>query len=210
MLSWLGLEFEVRDSGFDESGIMAEDPRVLTGGLALAKAQTVAEAILAEITPSVIAEKELAPNRNEPILVLGADTVVWHEGEMIGKPNDFDHAREILKKLRGKKHEVYSGVAVVEVLTKKQASVVEKSEVVLKNYHDSELENYLATGEPMGKAGAYMILGKARDLAEEVIGSITNVTGLPLKKTAGLLAEMGVKIEVDVERTVLKKTGFPD
>lgn len=209
LLSWLGLQFEVRPSDFPEEGIEADDARMLTASLAIAKAQTVADKLLAERMPTVRAEKELQPQRVEQLLVLGADTVVSLEGQTIGKPRDLDEAREILKLLRGKTHDVYSGVAVVDPLTRRQKAETELSRVAFRNFSDAELEDYLATSEPLGKAGAYMILGGARIFLERMEGSITNVVGLPLLRVVDMLAEFGVKITVDVVKTIQKKTGFP-
>lgn len=208
LLSWLGLPFEVRPSRFPEEGIEADDARMLTASLALAKAQTVADTLMAEQMPSVRLDKEMQPQRVEQLLVLGADTVVSLEGHTIGKPRDLDHAREILRRLRGKTHEVYSGVAVVDPWGKRQKAETELTRVAFRNFSDTELEQYLSTSEPLGKAGAYMILGGARGFLERMEGSITNVTGLPLLRVVDLLSEFGVKITVDVAKTIERKTGY--
>lgn len=212
LLSWLGIPFEVKVSGFDETGISADDVRVLVGTLATAKAQTVADKFKLTqeemINSGTEREKELAPQKVEPTFVLGADTVVYFEGEVLGKPDDIDHAREILTKLRGKTHEVYSGVALVDVLGQKKKAVTEVSEVAFRDFSDEELENYLATSEPLGKAGGYMIMGKGKELVGGLVGSVTNVTGLPLMRVVDLLNEFGVLIDVDVEGTVMRKTGY--
>lgn len=209
LLSWLGLTFEVRESGFDEEGISADDARMLPAALALAKAETVADWAKTEALPSVMQmEKEVGPQRLDPVYVLGADTVVYCEGEVLGKPRDLDHAREILKKLRGKMHLVYSGVAVVDALTGKQKVVTEESSVTFRDFSDEELEWYIQTSEPLGKAGAYMVQGEGQKLVGSIVGSMTNVIGLPLLRVVDLLNDFGVKVEVDVMKTIEKKTGF--
>jgi len=208
LLSWLGIPFEVRESGFDETGISSPDAKMLTSALAIAKAQTVAEKMKVELMPSVRIEKEMVPQRVEPTFVLGADTVVFLEGETIGKPRDLDHAREILQKLRGKTHEVYTGVAIVDVLTNKQKAFSDKSLVTFRDFSDKELEDYIATSEPMGKAGAYMVVGKAKDLVAGIEGSVTNVVGLPLLRVAEMMGGLGIKIEVDVAKAIEEKTGY--
>ncbi len=208
LLSWLGLPFEARESGFEEQGIAADDVHILVGTLALAKAETIVDQVKQEAFPLAKLEKEVDPLRIEPIYVLGADTVVYLEGEVMGKPKDLDHAREILTKLRGKMHKVFTGVALVEALTGKQKTVTEESSVKFRDYSDVELENYLASSEPLGKAGAYMIQGLGKNLAQEVKGSMTNVIGLPLVRVVELLAEFGVKTAVDVGKTIERKTGY--
>ena len=209
LLSWLGLTFEVRESGFDEEGIAADDARMLTAALALAKAETVVDQIKVDVFPAVVQlEKEMAPQRFDPVYVLGADTVVCCEGEVLGKPRDLDHAREMLKKLRGKTHLVYSGVAVVDVMTGKQKAVTEESSVTFRDFGDEELEWYVSTSEPLGKAGAYMVQGEGQKLVAAVVGSMTNVIGLPLLRVVDLLNDFGVKVGVDVAKTIERKTGF--
>lgn len=209
LLSWLGLSFEVRESGFDEEGIAADDVRMLTAALALAKAQTVADSMKGELVPALVTlEKEVAPKRVEQVLVVGGDTVVYLHGEVMGKPRDLDHARQMLQKLRGQTHLVYSGVAVVDVLTGRQKAVTEESSVVFRDFSDEEMEMYLATSEPLGKAGGYMVQGLGKNLVAQVEGSMTNVIGLPLLRVVDLLTDFGVKIDVDVPGTIEKKTGF--
>ena len=209
LLSWLGLAFEVRESGFNEEGINADDVRMLTAALALAKAQTIAEQIKIEEFPAIVsAEKELAPKRFNPTYVLGADTVVYVQGEVMGKPRDLDHAREMLKKLRGQTHLVYSGVALIDALTGKQKAVTEESSVTFRDFSDDELEWYIGTSEPLGKAGAYMVQGEGQRLVAQVAGSMTNVIGLPLLRVVDLLGDFGVKVGVDVPKTIERKTGF--
>lgn len=210
LLSWLGLTFEVRESGFDETGIGADDVRMLTAALAMAKAQTVADQVKVEVFPTVASlEKELAPKRFNPTYVLGADTVVYAQGEVMGKPKDLDQAREMLKKLRGQTHLVYSGVALIDALTGKQKAVTEESSVTFRDFSDEEMEWYVSTSEPLGKAGAYMVQGEGRRLVASVAGSMTNVIGLPLLRVVDLLADFGVSISVDVPKTIQRKTGFP-
>lgn len=208
LLSWLGIPFEVRISGFDEDGFINEDVRMLVGGLAQAKAQVIVDQLKQELAPMTKLEKEISPPRMEQTLVLGADTVVVVDGEVIGKPKDIDHAREILVKLRDRSHEVYCGVTLIDVLTGKVKTGVDESRVTFRDYSNQEIEDYLATSEPLGKAGAYMILGGARKLVDKVEGSITGVTGLPLYLVAQLLNEFGVAVKVDVAGTIRRKTGY--
>jgi septum formation protein len=208
LLSWLGIPFEVKVSGFDESGVTVDDPFILTTSLALAKAMTVVDVMKGELQGQSSVEKEIAPRKVEQVYVIGADTIVFFEGEVIGKPKNIDEARQFLLRLRGQQHQVYTGVAVVDLLTgeHKESSVV--SEVSMKDYSDEMLEMYLSTSEPLGKAGGYRLLGKGKELVAQVNGSATNVSGLPLVKVAEILQELGIKIEVDVVKTIERKTGY--
>lgn len=193
LLGWLEIPFVVEESGFDERSVEESDPEALVGTLAVAKARAVA-------------------GRLNEGLVIGSDTVVAlgeeEETEIIGKPKDLEEAREILEKLRGRAHKVYTGVAVVEVETGEIRVEVVESEVSFRDYSDKELEAYLESGESIGKAGAYQITGGASRLVEDVVGSVTSVVGLPLIETAALLEEFGVMIPVRVAQVIADKTGY--
>lgn len=209
LLGWLGIPFTVQESGFDEERIEADDPETLARTLALAKAQTVVDKVRATLPPKVQLEKELTPPRHEPMYVLGGDLLIVIEGEILGKPRDLSHAREMLLKMKGKTHEVYTGVAIVDVWTGKHKEVVEKSSVTFRNFSDQVLEDYVNSSEPLlHNAGAYMIQGKGKVLVEKFEGSLTNIIGLPLHRVAELLEEFGIKVPVDVAETIRRKTGY--
>lgn len=123
-------------------------------------------------------------------VVLGADTVVVVDGVPFGKPVDAADARRMLRQLRGRMHEVVTGVAAVSGAREATRAVV--SRVLMRAYDDGALEAYLAGGEPLDKAGAYALQGAGHDLVIAVIGSYTNVVGLPLAATRELLAGFGV------------------
>ena len=123
-------------------------------------------------------------------VVLGADTVVVVDGVPFGKPVDAADARRMLLRLRGRMHEVVTGVAAVG--GGREATRVVVSQVLMRAYDDGTLEAYLAGGEPLDKAGAYALQGAGQNLVAAVIGSYTNVVGLPLVATRELLAEFGV------------------
>ena len=129
-------------------------------------------------------------------VILGADTVVVVDGEALGKPVDPADARAMLRRLQGREHEVITGVAVVDARTGRSGARAVVSRVRMAEYGEPEIERYVATGEPLDKAGAYAIQGQGGALVAGLEGSFSNVVGLPLEETAGLLAAFGVAVSV--------------
>lgn len=126
-------------------------------------------------------------------LVLAADTVVVIDGEALGKPLDRAAARMMLRRLRGRPHAVITGVAVMRAPAGPGAWAAEVSTVVMRAVSDAEIARYVATDEPMDKAGAYAVQGEGARLVVAVIGSYSNVIGLPLAATRRLLAGAGLR-----------------
>jgi len=124
-------------------------------------------------------------------IVLGADTEVVLDGEVFGKPRDQADAAAMLRRLSGRRHQVLSSVALVSAA--REAQVMSVSEVEFAELTDAEIERYIATGEPMGKAGAYAIQGRGEVFIRHLSGSYSGVMGLPLHDTAKLLREFGVR-----------------
>jgi septum formation protein len=124
-------------------------------------------------------------------VVLGADTVVVIEGEALGKPADPADARAMLRRLRGREHEVITGLAVVDARSGRSETHSVVSRVRMADYGEPEIERYVATGEPLDKAGAYAVQGIGALFVEEVYGNYTNVVGLPLPLTYRLFRELG-------------------
>jgi septum formation protein len=122
-----------------------------------------------------------------PIVVLGADTEVVLDGHVLGKPGDAADAGRMLKALRGRVHEVITGVALVEAPAGREETAVVTTRVTMAGYSDAEIEAYVATGEPLDKAGAYAVQGLGARLVAEVDGCFTNVVGLPVTTTRRLL-----------------------
>lgn len=129
-------------------------------------------------------------------VILGADTVVVVDGEALGKPVDPADARTMLRRLQGREHQVITGVAVVDARTGRSGARAVVSRVRMAEYGEPEIERYVATGEPLDKAGAYAIQGQGGALVAGLEGSFSNVVGLPLEETAGLLAAFGVAVSV--------------
>jgi septum formation protein len=124
--------------------------------------------------------------------VLGADTEVVLDGEVFGKPRDADDAVRMIKRLCGRTHEVLSAVALRwQDQTEVEISV---SKVTLRRLAAADIERYVATGEPMDKAGGYAIQGRAAAFVTRLEGSYSGVVGLPLAETAALLARIGISV----------------
>jgi len=125
-------------------------------------------------------------------VVLAADTVVVVDGLVLGKPSGPEEAREMLVRLRGRWHEVITGVAVIDAGTGRAASTTAVSRVLMANYSDATVEAYVASGSPFDKAGGYAIQDLDGALVDGVVGSYTNVIGLPAEATRRLLEDFGV------------------
>ncbi|MGH9727347.1 MAG: Maf family protein [Candidatus Acidiferrales bacterium] len=122
-------------------------------------------------------------------VIIGADTVVVIDNEILGKPSSPENAREMLRRLSGKSHEVYTGLAI---LTGNGAArtAVERTRVTFERLNEKEIENYIASGEPFDKAGAYAIQGRGGKFISHIEGCYFNVMGLPLSRLYSLLHEI--------------------
>ena len=150
--------------------------------LARAKARAVARRVTAK------AADEAAGR----IVVLGADTEVFVDGRALGKPVDASDAGRMLRALRGRVHEVITGLALVEVGGGREETASVITRVRMAEYSEAALEAYVATGEPFDKAGGYAVQGEGGRLVAEVDGCFTNVVGLPVETTRRLLAAWGL------------------
>ena len=158
----LGFDFVVVVSDVPEEARPDEEPASLVLRLAREKAAAVAR---------------LHPDA----WVLGADTTVVLSGEALGKPVDRNEARDMLNRLSGRSHHVMTGVALIGPTGQVEEETVDVSEVEFRVLRDAEIDAYVATGEPLDKAGAYGIQGGAAAFVARVSGSYTNVVGLPLE-----------------------------
>jgi nucleoside triphosphate pyrophosphatase len=127
-------------------------------------------------------------------IVLGADTIVVLDGDVLGKPAGPDEARAMLGRLRGRAHLVITGVAVLAAATGQAESAAVVSRVFMARFGDDVIDDYVRGGEPLDKAGAYAIQGLGGTLVVGLIGSYSNVIGLPLGETRRLLAAFGVPL----------------
>ncbi|MBA3962844.1 MAG: septum formation protein Maf [Chthoniobacterales bacterium] len=125
-------------------------------------------------------------------VVLAADTLVAVDSEIIGKPADLADARRILARLSGREHTVSTGVSLGCLTTGKTETFTVSSQVLFKKWNASQIEDYLRKVEPLDKAGAYAAQGKGSAIIARIIGSRSNVIGLPMEKVTPALARFGV------------------
>ena len=125
-------------------------------------------------------------------IVIAADTIVWHEGRVYGKPHSECEAAQMLRALSGRAHAVYTGVSVLK--DGRESLAAERSAVHFRALSEAEIAAYIATGEPMDKAGAYGIQGRASLFVEGIEGDYFNVVGLPLCRLGLMLRELGVSL----------------
>jgi len=127
-------------------------------------------------------------------LVIGADTLVVCSGRVLGKPADAREAEKMLRLLQGRQHDVYTGVTVVEKPAGRVLVACEQTRVKFKPLTESEIKRYVATGEPLGKAGAYAAQGLGAIFIDGIKGCFFNVVGLPVARLAQMLKEFGVDV----------------
>ena len=177
LLRILLADFHVAPSSFDESAFSPDgkSPENLVVLLALGKARAV--------------HKEIGG------VVIGADTVVSLGRRILGKPRDVEEAREMLRVLRMDKHQVVTGLAVIDDSGKTQSECL-GTVVTFRQYTDDEIETYLATGDSLDKAGAYAIQHPGFHPASRIDGCYYNVMGLPLCKLAHMLRQAGVQLDL--------------
>lgn len=164
----------------DETPLRAEHPRSLAKRLSRSKAETALEML----------KKEGAPT---DAFILAADTVVSVGRRILPKAEVSDEAAYCLRLLSGRSHRVYTGVCMINPAGKVRQRLVE-TRVRFKRLSSEELEAYLASGEWRGKAGGYAVQGLAGSFVVKIVGSYTNIVGLPLQETIGLLAADGYKV----------------
>lgn len=172
-LTQLGLRFEILSADIPEQPQPGQTPADYARAIAIDKARAAAQ---------------LAPR---PLPVLGADTDVAIDGDILGKPRDRDDAIAMLLRLSGRQHEVYSAVALVD--GERVESVVVVTRVQVGVIDAAEAGAYWDSGEPRDKAGAYALQGLAGRWIVGIEGSVSNVVGLPLYETVGLLKRFGLK-----------------
>ena len=135
-------------------------------------------------------EKALSVMSDGDDVIVGADTVVWHDRRILGKPVGADEAREMLRQLSGDWHKVYTGVTVLH--NGQTRTEVEITRVLMRPLTEAQIDAYVRTGEPMDKAGAYGIQDRGALLVERVEGDFYNVMGLPLYRLSRMLEQAGL------------------
>lgn len=137
-------------------------------------------------------------NSLQSAFVIGADTIVVDGDEILGKPQDGKDAARILEQLRGRTHQVLSGIALYNLSSGDVQSRLVCTEVKMREYTEDEVHNYITSGDPLDKAGAYGIQNRDFNPAPELTGCYANVMGLPLCHLAVLMNDMGIKADSKV------------
>ncbi len=170
LLSLIGIAHDVRPANIDESYFAGEEPRAHALRLARGKAEAIA-----------------APDA----VTIGSDTIVILDGELLGKPADADEAATTLRRLSGRTHTVITAVAVH--WRDRLVADAEEVTVTFRSLSDAEIADYIATGEPRDKAGAYGIQGYGATIVDRVDGDYFAVMGLPLNRLTRLLESLGLE-----------------
>ena len=171
-----GIAFEVCAPQVEEAWRPGEAARTMVARLAEAKARATATQV---------------ESSKQDCIVIGADTAVELDGEILGKPRDAAHAREMLATFSGRTHHVLTGIFLLRLPDGATRSGVESTSVTFVPLEREEIETYVASGEPLDKAGAYAIQGRAGRFIPRIEGCYFNVVGLPLVRLHALLRELG-------------------
>jgi septum formation protein len=183
LLESLGLNFLVHPSGADEDMEGIPAPAEYVTHLARRKAERVAAVY-----------KDKAREEGRPYVVLSADTTVVVDGLMLGKPTSEAHARELLMRLEGRRHTVFTGVCVMDAESGRAKTGFSTTDVWMRPLTREEIDRYIASGEPMDKAGAYAIQGLGAVLVRRIEGDYFTVVGLPVGLVVDYLEEFGIRV----------------
>ncbi len=175
LLRQVGIPFQIVIPGVSEIKFSSLPPQEMVARLSLEKALAVS-------------------TRLEEGIILAADTVVLHRGVIMGKPADQKDARRMLRLLSGDQHTVLTGLTLLDATSGKYECRVSETKVWIRELSESDLDAYVATGEPLDKAGAYGIQGRAALFVEKIEGCYFNVVGLPLNLLYDLMQRMQIRI----------------
>ncbi|MDH3446112.1 MAG: Maf family protein [Deltaproteobacteria bacterium] len=187
ILALLGLPFEVIAPCFEEvvAGHRPIEEEVLD--FAIAKAASVAAA-------------------HPHSVVIGSDTMISIDGEKFGKPTGANDAKRMLRVFSGRRHRIFTSVAILDGAGGPGLHAVEEVSVVMRAFTDKEIESYLACGESLDKAGAYSIQGEGRRLIDSIEGDFLAAVGMPLRPIARYFQKRGVGFPLDVEKIYSEKS----
>jgi MAF protein len=189
LLGLLGLNYQVLPAEVDESVISDEKPQDYVLRLARIKSLSV--------TP-------LPPS----VLVIAADTAVVDGEKILGKPATSLQAREMLQTLRGREHQVYTGIAVRDISSGAIHSDLCFTNVLMRPYQETEIDDYVSSGDPLDKAGAYAIQHRDFNPVQKITGCYANVVGLPLCHLTDLLRRLELKIPKDITQGCRTPQGY--
>ena len=190
LLEQIGAEFVICPAKGEEV-ITETDPSAVVMELSRQKAEEVAYGVL------IYNEQHADLTTPQDILVIGADTVVAYENQILGKPKDEEDARRMLTMLSGKTHSVYTGVTFVFIDKEGRTGehcFFEKTDVCMYPLKEEEIDRYIQSGDPMDKAGSYGIQGRFAIHIKEIRGDYNNVVGLPVARLYQELQKLGVSI----------------
>lgn len=182
LLGWTGLGFSVHPADIDESILPGETPQAYVSRLGLQKAQA-------------------ASRQNPGSLVLAADTTVADQGQILGKPLNGEDAGQMLGRLRGHVHQVHTALALIDPASGRTVTEVCTTPVEMREYTREEIDDYVATGDPLDKAGAYAIQHAGFHPVINMNGCFACVIGLPLCHLLRGLRELGFEPQSDIPRT---------
>ena len=175
LLTQIGLEFQVVVSNVEEK-VTATAPAAVVEELSAQKA----EGVLLQMKEQVHSENSCGTEELQDCLVIGSDTIVAVDGQILGKPKDAEDAKRMLRMLQGRTHEVYTGVTVLRMNTEERRTFHEGTKVLFFPMTEEEIETYVATNDPLDKAGAYGIQGFCARYIRGIEGDYNNVVGLPV------------------------------
>jgi septum formation protein len=192
LLEQIGVEFEICPAKGEEV-VTKTDPAEVVLELSKQKAEEIAAGVLSynESHPELVTPQD--------ILVIGADTVVAYDGKILGKPQDEADARQTLAMLSGQVHSVFTGVTLVFIDKSGRTgeyAFFEKTDVSVYPMDEAEIARYVASGEPMDKAGSYGIQGRFASHIEKIDGDYNNVVGLPVARLYQELKRLGYDLQI--------------
>ncbi len=190
LIQLLGLPWQVIVADVDESSVDHPDPAINV----ILTAQLKAEAV-----------SSLAPADG---IIIAADTIVVLDGQVLGKPPGEAAARIMLQKLRGRTHQVFTGLTIINKITKQIVTDVAAIDVPMRDYSDREIEAYIATGDPFDKAGAYAIQHLGFHPVADFSGCFAGVVGLPLCHLVRSLRKSGVTVQIDIANVCQRHNNY--
>ena len=180
LIRLLGRAVSIRPVAVDEESITYPDPAVNVVRTARLKAETAANAL------------------DEAAIVIAADTTVALGDEMLNKPAGPSAARAMLRRLRGRTHQVHTGLVVLQTGTERTVTAVSTTDVTMRRYTDAEIDAYVASGDPLDKAGSYAIQHAGFRPVARLDGCYTGVVGFPLCRLTAALRELGASVDLPV------------
>ena len=187
ILALLGLPFDIIRPAFEET---------LSSQRSIEK----------EVIEFAVGKAESVARQNPQAIVIGSDTMISLDAAKIGKPRDLSDARAMLGKLAGRTHLIYTSVAIISGSDGSGLKILEKVTVKMRDFSEAEVEDYLACGESLDKAGAYSIQGEGRQLIASIDRVYLAAVGLPLKSVAGYLQERGVAVPLSIDSLYANKS----